>query len=83
MDSLGVSTTCSATKRAVAHGIADISITPPGTRHPVRLIIGVAPNRAKEAVVHTHDITSAIPVHHEVFVLRDSILAPPDSISLR
>jgi hypothetical protein len=83
MHGLGVGSTCAATSHAIAHGIADISITLPGAAHPARLIIGVAPDGTREALVHTHGTIAATPVHDEVFVLRDSTLAPPDVISLR
>jgi hypothetical protein len=79
----GVGTTCATTSRAVAHGIADISITLPGAAHRVRVIVGVAPDGASEALVHTRGAIAAAPVHGEVFVLRDSTLAPPDTIALR
>lgn len=79
----GVGTTCATTSQAIAHGIADTSITLPGAAHRTRLIVGMAPDGAREALVHTHGAIAATPVHDEVFVLRDPTLAPPDVISLR
>jgi hypothetical protein len=79
----GVGTTCAATSQAIAHGIADISITLPGAAHRTRVIVGVAPDGTREALVHTRGAIAAAPVHDEVFVLRDLTLAPPDVISLR
>jgi hypothetical protein len=79
----GVSTTCAETAYAIAHGVASVSITPPRAKHPGRLIVGVAPTDSREVIVHTHGSISTTPVHHEAFVLRDSTLAAPDTISLR
>ncbi len=79
----GVGTTCATTSQTITHGIADISITLPGAAHRARLIVGVAPDSVREALVHTRGAIAAAPVHHEVFVLRDSTLNPPDMISLR
>lgn len=79
----GVGTTCATTSRAIAHSIGDIAITLPGRAHRYRLIVGVAPDGAHEALVHTGDAIAGAPIHDEVYVLRDSTLAPPDVISLR
>lgn len=83
MGSQGVGTTCATTAQAISHGIADISMTLPGTPHRFRLIVGVAPVGTTEVVVRTHGATSSAQVHNGAFVIRDSILAPPDTISLR
>jgi hypothetical protein len=79
----GASATCAKTAEATAHGIAAVSITPPGTPHPARLIVGVAPDGTREVLVHTRGAIAAVPVRHATFVLRDSTLNPPDFISLR
>jgi hypothetical protein len=79
----GAGATCAKTAEATAHGIATVSITPPGTPHPVRLIVGVAPDGAHEAIVHTRGAIAAVPVRNATFVLRDSTPEPPDFISLR
>jgi hypothetical protein len=79
----GVGTTCATTAQVIAHGIADISITLPGAAHRFRLIVGVAPDGAREALVHTRGTIAVAPVHDEVFLLHDLTLAPPDLISLR
>lgn len=85
-ESMGVGTTCAPTAEAVQHGIASITITPlrpaPGIR-PSRLIVGVAPDGAREVLVHTHGAVATVPVVDEVFVLRDSVAAPPDFFALR
>jgi hypothetical protein len=83
MHGRGVGTTCAQTAEAVAHGIADISIALPGTPHRARLIVGVAPTRAREVLVHTQGKVSVAAVHQGVFVLRDSILSSPDTMALR
>jgi hypothetical protein len=83
MHGRGVGTTCAQTAEAVAHGIADISIALPGTAHRTRLIVGVAPIRAHDVLVHTRGKVSVAVVHQGVFVLRDSILSPPDTMALR
>jgi hypothetical protein len=82
MGGAGVGTTCAPTSQAIAHGIADISITLPGAAHRARLIVGVAPNGVREVLVHTRGATATAPTHDGVFVLRDATLAPPDTISL-
>lgn len=83
MHGRGVGTTCAQTAEAVAQGIADISIALPGTPHRARLIVGVAPTRAHEVLVRTQGKVSVAIVHQGVFVLRDSILSPPDAMALR
>ncbi len=79
----GVGSTCATTSRAIAHSIGDISITLPGGGHRFRLIVGVAPDGAREALVNTRGAIATAPVHGEVFLLRDTTLAPPDVITLR
>ena len=44
------------------------------------LIVGVAPNGARRVVVRTQGAVETAQVVKGVFVLRDSIVAPPDSI---
>ena len=83
MGNLSVGATCAKTAEVTAHGIATVSISPPGAPDRARLIVGVAPNGPHEALVHTRGNVAVVPVHRETFVLRDTTLAPPDSISLR
>jgi hypothetical protein len=71
------------TAQALVQGIAAISITPPGAPQPARLIVGVAPDGTREALVHTRGVTATVPVRGAAFALRDSTLAPPNFISLR
>lgn len=85
-ESMGVGTTCAPSSEALVHGIASITITPfrptPGVR-PSRLIVGVAPDGTHEVLVHTRGEVDTGPVVNEVFVLRDSVDAPPDFLALR
>ena len=89
MESLGtpgVSTTCAPTAHAVGHGIASIAISPPkpaSSGPGSRLIVGVAPDRTREIRVHTHGSVETTPVLEGIFVVRDSLAAPPDLLTLR
>lgn len=82
----GISTTCAQTSHALAHGIADITITPadPAAHTPEsRLIVGMAPDGIRKVLVHTHGVIETAPIIHGIFTLRDSIAAPPDFTELR
>jgi len=83
MSGPGVTATCATTAAAAAHGIAAVSITPPGTSDPARLIVGIAPDGTRRAFVHTHRSVTEVPVHTATFVLRDATPDPPSFISLR
>lgn len=76
-------TTCAPTWYAVEHGVVDVTVAgaAPGSRvPPARLIVGVAPNDAHRVVVRTRGAVETAQVVKDMFVLRDSIVAPPDSI---
>jgi hypothetical protein len=82
----GIGTTCARTASALEHGIADITITPadPATHTPeLRLILGVAPDGTREAIVHTRGTAEKARVVRGVFALSDSIVAPPDFFEMR
>ncbi|MBS1870157.1 MAG: hypothetical protein JSS99_10875 [Actinobacteria bacterium] len=80
----GVGTVCASTRQVIEQGLATISFTSAGaTSAPTRLLVGITPDDAREAVVHTHGSGAAVPVVNDVFVLRDSVLAPSDFIALR
>jgi hypothetical protein len=82
----GVGTICARTRQVVHEGLATISFTPResgGGGVPTRLVVGVAPDDAREALVHTHGSVAVVPVFRGVFVLRDSMRAPSDFIELR
>jgi hypothetical protein len=82
----GVGSVCASTRQVVAHAVATISFTPAeqmaaGT--PTRLVVGIAPDDAREALVHTRATVTTVPVLRGVFVLRDSRRVPSDFITLR
>jgi len=82
----GVGTVCARTEQAIQQGVATVSFAPaePGAAGvPKRLLVGVAPDDAREALVHTHGSVATVPVVDDVFVLRDSAQAPSDFIALR
>lgn len=87
-DVAGVGTNCATTADALSHGVASITVSPPGTatRAPTagaRLIVGVVPDGIRKAHVDTRDTSATLPVVDGVFVLRDGVAAPPDVITLR
>jgi hypothetical protein len=85
-ESAGVGTVCAKTTQALAHGVATTAIphrtaiAPTGTS---RLIVGVAPDRARAIYVHTRRTVVSAPVVNGLFVRRDAVAAPPDFLSLR
>ncbi len=89
MGSPGAGTTCASTADAVAHGIADITVkgAAPGAASAhvarARLIVGVAPDGAREVLVHTRGRVATVPVVGEIFVLRDAVAAAPDFLRVR
>jgi hypothetical protein len=84
--SAGIGTVCATTGQALTRGLATIAIprrtaiTPGGTS---RLIVGVAPDRARDVDVHTRHVVVSAPVVNGLFVRRDAVAAPPDFLSLR
>jgi hypothetical protein len=82
----GVETVCGSTRQAIMEGIATISF-PPVERASfntlARLLVGVAPDGAQEALVYTRGSVAVVPVVQSVFVLRDLVRAPSDRIELR
>jgi len=82
----GAETVCGSTRQAIKEGIATISFPPVERAAPnrlARLLVGVAPDGAHEALVHTRGSVAVVPVVQSVFVLRDSVRAPSDRIELR
>ncbi len=82
----GIATVCGRTQQAIEQGFGTISFTPKGRAHdgmPTRLLVGIAPDDARTALVHTKGTVAAVPVVNDVFVLRDSIRAPSDFTELR
>lgn len=78
-----VADACAPTKVALEHGIVAASLRDPGTIGPAqRLIVGVVPDGASEAVVHTGKVASKVSIARHLFVLKDSLGRPPDVVSL-
>jgi hypothetical protein len=82
----GIVTVCARTRQVVEQGFGTISFapaerTPAGM--PTRLLVGIAPDDARTALVHTSGSVAAVPVVRGVFVLRDSRRGPSDSTELR
>jgi hypothetical protein len=79
---------CPTVQAALEHGVAGVFIRVPsapwfGTPGR-RLIVGVAPERARQIFVYTSGSVRAVPVRAEgVFMLSDSIAAPPDLLAVR
>jgi hypothetical protein len=77
------SSACAPTKIALAHGIVAVSLREASAVAPAeRLIVGVVPDGASEAVVHTRGIASRVAIARHLFVLKDSMNEPPDGVSL-
>lgn len=82
----GVATVCARTEQVIKQGFGTISFTPIGQAPagmPMRLLVGIAPDDARTALVHTKGTVAAVPVVNGVFVLRDSVRAPSDFTELR
>jgi hypothetical protein len=82
----GATTICGSTRQAIEEGIATVTLTPAErvpAGAPTRLVVGVAPDGTREALVHTHGSVAAVPVVRGVFVLRDSARATSDFVELR
>jgi len=81
-----INTTCARASQARQRGIAAVTVTrevPGSQSKAARLIVGLAPDGARQVVVHTRGIAETVRVHHEVFVLNDVIAAPPDFLTPR
>jgi len=82
----GIAIICARTQQALKQGFGSISLksaerAPAGM--PTRLLVGIAPDDARTALVHTKGSVATAPVVNGVFVLRDSVRAPSDFIELR
>ena len=78
----GVGSICTPSAIAFNHAIASISITRAG-RGFRRLIVGVAPDGTRRVVFHTQGAVATAPVSDGLFVLRDAVGRPSDSVTLR
>lgn len=82
----GVGTTCARTEQAVEHGVATVTLAPPSAAVRIakpRLVVGVAPDGAREVLVHTRGVVVTAPIVESAFVLRDAATAPPDLLTFR
>jgi len=82
----GAGTICASTRQVIEQGFATIALTPVERATagvPSRLLVGIAPDDARKALVHTHGSVAVAQVFRGVFVLRDSARAPSDFIELR
>jgi hypothetical protein len=75
-------TTCTPTAQALRHGVAMTTLTSTANV-PSRLIVGVAPDGASRARIHTKHSVSTVAIEQTIFVARDSLAAPPDRIDMR
>lgn len=78
-----VSTACTPTKVALAHGVVFASLREAGPVAPARRqVVGVVPDGTRKAVVHTGKTATKARVRRHLFVIEDSIDQPPDVVSL-
>jgi len=74
-----VNVTCARNRRAVARGLASVSLYT-ASRSRRRLIVGVAPDRARAMRVRTGGSVAIVPVTEGTFVLRDRLTRPPSRL---
>jgi hypothetical protein len=82
----GIATICARTQQAIKYGSGTITFMPAKQAPagmPTRLLVGIAPDDARTALIHTKGSVAAVPVFNGIFVLRDSLRGPADSIELR
>lgn len=75
-----VGAVCATVSQALHHGVASTSLDPISGR---RVIVGVVPIGTRTVLVRTGVTTSSVRVVRGHFVLRDSVAAPPDELTLR
>jgi hypothetical protein len=76
-----ISAVCSKMSVALATGVATVQIQRQAGRY-LRLMVGVAPDGVKEAVVYTAGQPKKLRVTHNVFTLQDSAGDPPEKVVL-
>jgi hypothetical protein len=79
MEGGSVSVNCGTTRHVVTHGVAAVQLR--GSSQPEkgqRSIVGLAPDGAVAVRIYTHQYFTTVPVKDTVFVLRDSVMDPPD-----
>ena len=78
-DSPAVGTVCATANQALRHGVANTSLDPVSGK---RLIVGVVPDGTRTVRIRSGASTTSARVRHGTFVLRDSVSAPPDRVTL-
>ncbi len=78
-----VGTTCSTRGSAYGHGVMTTFLAPArgSAGGAERTVVGVAPDGARTAFIHTTGTTATAPIADNVFVRQDSISTPPDSVT--
>lgn len=71
---------CASVTQALHHGVASTSLNQISGR---RVIVGVVPIGTRTVLVRSRATTSSVRAIHGHFVLRDSVAAPPDVLTLR
>lgn len=79
-ESPAVGTVCARVKQALRYGVTNASLD---TKSGKRIVVGVVPDGTRTALVRTDASTASVPVRKGSFVLRDSVNAPPDEVTLR
>jgi hypothetical protein len=75
-----VGAVCASVTQALHHGVASTSLNPASGK---RIMVGVVPNGIHTVFVQSGAKTSSVRAVHGRFVLRDSVAAPPDELTLR
>jgi hypothetical protein len=79
-ESPAVGTVCAEVDQALRHGVTNTSLDPISGR---RTIVGVVPDGTRSVLIRSGVSTAAVRVRQGSFVLRDSVSAPPDQVTLR
>jgi len=79
----GVGTVCARDALALAHGVAFTTFGAGEAGGAGRLIVGVAPDGARDVLIHTGGAVVTASAQDGVFVERDQQTDPPDYLSLR
>ena len=80
-----VGATCTSMEAALDHGLATTFLSDRGSgafQRSYRVIVGIAPDRAREVVINGPGSTGKIAVVSGVFIRRDTATYPPDRFRL-
>ncbi len=80
-----VGATCGSTEEALGHGLATTLLSERGAgvfHRSSRVIVGIAPDGAREVVAHGPGSVERIPVVNGAFMHRDEAAYPPDQLTL-